>query len=243
MHLRSDLRRRRPTTRSTTRTALALLVLAGAGATLGSSGLTPPLLAEASASGRALDLGAGAQAAGAAVDERAAAAERASRSAERAVLEQEEQRVREARAEDVAAAVAERQRLEAEQAAAAVAAAAAEAARAAEEAARRAALDAAVADPRSVARALAAERGWGEEQFGCLDDLWTRESGWKHTADNPTSSAYGIPQALPGAKMASAGADWEANPVTQITWGLGYIAEVYGTPCGAWAKSERVGWY
>ncbi|WP_176819076.1 lytic transglycosylase domain-containing protein [Quadrisphaera sp. DSM 44207] len=133
-------------------------------------------------------------------------------------------------------------------------AAEAEAARQAEEAARqaevaareaehRARVAAAVADPRSVARALAAERGWGRQQFSCLDALWTKESGWEHTADNPTSSAYGIPQSLPGRKMASAGADWETNPITQITWGLGYIADAYGTPCGAWAHSERVDWY
>ena len=70
-----------------------------------------------------------------------------------------------------------------------------------------------------------------------------RESGWNPFADNPTSSAYGIPQALPGSKMASAGADWATNPVTQIRWGLGYIRDRYGSPCGAWAHSEANGWY
>jgi uncharacterized protein YabE (DUF348 family) len=106
--------------------------------------------------------------------------------------------------------------------------------------------DTVVVDPgsaRSAARALAAERGWGESQFTCLDRLWTRESGWRVDADNPSSSAYGIPQALPGSKMASAGADWRTNAVTQIEWGLGYIAGRYGTPCGAWAKSQAAGWY
>ncbi|HYH34650.1 MAG TPA: lytic transglycosylase domain-containing protein, partial [Nocardioides sp.] len=73
--------------------------------------------------------------------------------------------------------------------------------------------------------------------------LYTRESNWTWNADNPTSSAYGIPQALPGEKMASAGADWETNPVTQIRWGLGYIQDRYGSPCGAWAHSESHGWY
>ncbi|MFP3714069.1 ubiquitin-like domain-containing protein [Puerhibacterium sp. TATVAM-FAB25] len=103
-----------------------------------------------------------------------------------------------------------------------------------------------VVDPgsaRSAARALAAERGWGDTQFVCLDKLWTKESGWRVDADNPSSSAYGIPQALPGSKMASAGADWRTNAVTQIEWGLGYIAGRYGTPCGAWAKSQAAGWY
>jgi hypothetical protein len=104
-------------------------------------------------------------------------------------------------------------------------------------------------DPRSVGKILAAERGWGATQFNCLNLLWNRESQWNYKAANPTSSAYGIPQALaapggaPGSKMASAGADWRTNPVTQIKWGLGYIADRYGTPCGAWGHSESVGWY
>lgn len=98
-------------------------------------------------------------------------------------------------------------------------------------------------DPRSVARALISDFGWSSDQFGCLDSLWTRESGWNIHADNPSSSAYGIPQALPGSKMASAGADWQNNPVTQITWGLGYIQDRYGSPCGAWGHSESHGWY
>ena len=85
-------------------------------------------------------------------------------------------------------------------------------------------------------------RGWGEDQFGCLVALFNRESGWNVYAANP-SGAYGIPQALPGSKMASAGADWATNPATQISWGLGYIAARYGTPCGAWAHSQSAGWY
>jgi len=101
----------------------------------------------------------------------------------------------------------------------------------------------ALRDPRSVARELVAARGWGAGQFSCLDSLWTKESGWKLHADNPTSSAFGIPQALPGSKMASAGSDWRTNPVTQIRWGLGYIAGSYGTPCAAWAHSRAYNWY
>ena len=96
---------------------------------------------------------------------------------------------------------------------------------------------------RSVGKLLAAERGWGNTQFSCLNSLWDRESHWNYRADNPSSSAYGIPQALPGSKMASAGSDWRTNPVTQIKWGLYYIADHYGTPCSAWAHSESVGWY
>ena len=98
-------------------------------------------------------------------------------------------------------------------------------------------------DPRDIARALLPEFGFSSDQFGCLDSLYMRESGWNPTADNPTSSAYGIPQALPGSKMASAGADWATNPVTQIRWGLGYIQDRYGSPCSAWGHSQSVGWY
>ena len=99
------------------------------------------------------------------------------------------------------------------------------------------------ADPRDIARALLAEFGFTADQFSCLDSLYTRESNWNVYADNPFSSAYGIPQALPGSKMASAGSDWATNPVTQIRWGLGYIEDRYGSPCGAWAHSESNGWY
>jgi hypothetical protein len=70
--------------------------------------------------------------------------------------------------------------------------------------------------------------------FGCLKDMWDRESGWRYDAEN-ASGAFGIPQALPGSKMASAGADWQTNPATQIKWGLGYIKAIYGDPCKAWA--------
>lgn len=98
-------------------------------------------------------------------------------------------------------------------------------------------------DPRDIAQALMPQFGFGSDQFGCLDSLWTRESNWDPVAHNPSSGAHGIPQSLPGSKMASVGPDWETNPVTQITWGLGYIQDRYGSPCSAWAHSESVGWY
>jgi len=79
-------------------------------------------------------------------------------------------------------------------------------------------------------------------QWGCLLDLWNRESGWIYDAEN-ASGAYGIPQALPGDKMASAGADWQTDPTTQIKWGLGYISQVYGTPCAAWNFELANGYY
>jgi len=85
--------------------------------------------------------------------------------------------------------------------------------------------------------------GWGQSEFNCLVSLWNKESGWRVNANNPSSGAYGIPQALPGSKMASAGADWQTNPGTQIKWGLGYISSRYGTPCGAWGHSQASNWY
>jgi len=99
-------------------------------------------------------------------------------------------------------------------------------------------------DPRRVAASIAATRyGWGSGEVGCLDALWTRESGWDATAANPSTGAYGIPQALPGSKMSVFGADWRTNPVTQIEWGLDYIGDVYGSPCGAWTAFRAKGWY
>jgi len=86
----------------------------------------------------------------------------------------------------------------------------------------------------SIAYNMLASFGFAKSQFGCLNDIWTRESGWRYNAYNP-SGAYGIPQALPGSKMASAGPNWQTDPTTQIKWGLGYIKGRYGTPCNAWA--------
>lgn len=96
---------------------------------------------------------------------------------------------------------------------------------------------------RADAEALMPSFGFSvSSQFGCLDNLWSRESGWSTTAENP-SGAYGIPQALPGSKMASAGADWQTDDKTQIRWGLGYIKDRYSTPCGAWAYWQANGSY
>lgn len=96
---------------------------------------------------------------------------------------------------------------------------------------------------RALGYRLMIEFGFPEDQWAYLDALWQRESGWNHLADNPTSSAYGIPQSLPGTKMAVVGSDWRTNPETQINWGLAYIGARYGTPQKAWAHSEAVGWY
>lgn len=93
-----------------------------------------------------------------------------------------------------------------------------------------------------IGESMAAARGWTGQQWYCLYQLWQKESKWSTVAGNP-SGAYGIPQALPGSKMASSGADWRTNPRTQIAWGFGYISGRYGTPCSAWQSSQTKGWY
>ncbi|NRQ39631.1 transglycosylase SLT domain-containing protein [Nonomuraea sp. NN258] len=95
---------------------------------------------------------------------------------------------------------------------------------------------------KSIAKPMVAKRGWNIKQFRCLERLWTRESGWNHRAGN-RSGAYGIPQALPGRKMAASGRDWRTNPRTQIAWGLSYIKKRYGSPCRAWAHFQSHHWY
>jgi hypothetical protein len=94
----------------------------------------------------------------------------------------------------------------------------------------------------AIAYGLLSSYGFSTSQWTCLDDLWTEESDWNPEAEN-ASGAYGIPQALPGSKMASAGPDWETDATTQIKWGLGYIKSIYATPCGAWDHEEADGWY
>ena len=96
--------------------------------------------------------------------------------------------------------------------------------------------------PQQIAEAMLGSFGWTSGQFACLDPLWAEESGWSVTAENP-SGAYGIPQALPGAKMASAGPDWQTNAATQIEWGLEYIKGTYGSPCAALGHEQATGWY
>ena len=96
---------------------------------------------------------------------------------------------------------------------------------------------------KAIASNLVADRGWGDGQYNCLVVLWDYESSWNVHATNPSTGAYGIPQALPGSKMSTAGPDWQNNATTQIKWGLSCIAERYGTPCGAWSFWQANGWY
>ena len=130
--------------------------------------------------------------------------------------------------------------------------AAAEKAAAEKAAAEKAAAEKAAAEPKGGTRAQNKELGrhlaqqlygWGADQFACYDNIIMRESLWDQHADNPTSSAYGIPQALPGKRMAAEGADWKTNPATQIKWGLKYVKDRYGTPCKAWSFKRAKGWY
>jgi hypothetical protein len=97
--------------------------------------------------------------------------------------------------------------------------------------------------PQQIAQTLLASHGWSSDQWTYLYDLWQRESSWDPSATNPSSGAYGIPQALPASLMASAGPDWQTNPATQIKWGLDYIAQRYGSPAAAWAHEQANGWY
>lgn len=96
---------------------------------------------------------------------------------------------------------------------------------------------------KAYAQSKVLSNGWAAKEFTCLDFLWEKESNWNPSATNPSSGAYGIPQALPGYKMVSAGADWQTNPLTQINWGLSYIIDRYATPCAAWSHSQATDWY
>ena len=99
------------------------------------------------------------------------------------------------------------------------------------------------AGAKAYAEAALASFGWGAGELGCLETLWHKESEWDLNATNPSSGAYGIPQALPGNKMAAAGADWQTNVQTQVDWGLGYIESRYGSPCSALNFHLANNWY
>jgi len=99
-------------------------------------------------------------------------------------------------------------------------------------------------DPREIARHILKNKyNYGDDQYSCFNYIIMRESVWKIDATNPSSGAYGIPQALPGSKMASAGSDWRTNPATQIIWAIGYMKDRYGSPCSAKTFKAANGWY
>jgi len=97
--------------------------------------------------------------------------------------------------------------------------------------------------PLQIAHTIATQEGLNQQQWVCLDQLWQQESKFQTNARNRRSGAFGIPQALPASRMASAGADWRTNPATQIKWGLSYLRVRYGTACNAWAHWKRDRWY
>jgi len=98
--------------------------------------------------------------------------------------------------------------------------------------------------PRQIAWRMLRKKHWSPDyQYPYLNRLWKHESGWNKHAENPYSGAYGIPQAVPGSKMASAGPNWRDNARTQIRWGLRYIRARYNSPRRAWRHEQADGWY
>ncbi|MFJ6747020.1 transglycosylase SLT domain-containing protein [Streptomyces sp. NPDC091266] len=95
-----------------------------------------------------------------------------------------------------------------------------------------------IADTQAIARQM-----MPGDQFQCFSNIVDHESGWNYQASNASSGAYGLVQALPGSKMSSAGSDWQTNPATQIKWGLNYMNDRYGSPCGAWSFWQANSWY
>ena len=107
----------------------------------------------------------------------------------------------------------------------------------------RGAVTGSVAEYQAYARQRCYDYGWSDADVNALINLWTKESGWQVTNRNRSSGAYGIPQALPASKMASAGSDYLTNYKTQINWGLSYIKSRYGSPSNAWSSFRSKGWY
>jgi phage protein D len=176
--------------------------------------------------------------------ERAAAKARANREAARAKLAAEKQAAKRAKSlgEQTKAIAAQHAKIRAELAAAAKKAAEEKAARARALANRG--YEPGVTDPKEIARQILKNKfGYGSSQFDCFNNIIMRESMWRVNATNPSSGAYGIPQALPGSKMASEGSDWRTNPATQIIWGIKYMKDRYGSPCSAWSFKAAHGWY
>ncbi|MEV7661322.1 hypothetical protein [Paenarthrobacter sp. NPDC089316] len=187
-----------------------------------------------------------------AADEKAAAAKAAADKAAADKAAADKAAADKAAADQAAAAQAAAEKAAADQAAAEKAAAdaaakqAADAAAAAAEAAAAAAAPKAVDDPaaaKAYAASILGSYGWSASEMTALNTLWEKESGWRTTATNASSGAYGIVQSLPAGKMASAGADWQTNYQTQIKWGLNYIKERYGSPSAALAFHLANNWY
>jgi Transglycosylase SLT domain len=190
------------------------------------------------------DAAAGAPAGDRLIPERVAANTRANRELARAKLIAAKQAAKRAKSLglETKAIAAQQAKIKAELAAAAKRAAEEKAAR--ERALRNRGYEPGVTDPKEIARQILQNKfGYGSNQFDCFNNIIMRESKWDINATNPSSGAYGIPQALPGSKMASEGSDWRTNPATQIIWGIKYMKDRYGSPCGAWGFKSSNGWY
>jgi murein DD-endopeptidase MepM/ murein hydrolase activator NlpD len=178
------------------------------------------------------------------LDERTLAKARANRELSRAQVVAAKQAAKRAKSlgKQTKAIAAEHAKIKAEIAAAAKKAAEEKAARARALANRG--YEPGVNDPKEIARQILKNKfGYGSGQFSCFDNIIMRESKWDVNATNPSSGAYGIPQALPGSKMANEGGDWRTNPATQIIWGIKYMKDRYGSPCAAWSFKSSHGWY
>jgi hypothetical protein len=176
--------------------------------------------------------------------ERAAAKARANRAVARAQLVAAKQATKRAKSLGLETkAIAEQQaKIKAELAAAAKKAAEEKAAL--ERAIKNRGYEPGVTDPKEIARQILKNKyGYGSGQFDCFNNIIMRESKWDVNATNPSSGAYGIPQALPGSKMATIASDWRTNPATQIIWGIEYMKDRYGSPCSAWGFKASHGWY
>jgi transglycosylase-like protein with SLT domain len=176
--------------------------------------------------------------------ERAAAKARANREVSRAQLDAAKQATKRAKSLGLETkAIAEQQaKIKAELAAAAKKAAEEKAAL--ERAIKNRGYEPGVTDPKEIARQILKNKyGYGSGQFSCFNNIIMRESKWDVNATNPSSGAYGIPQALPGSKMATIASDWRTNPATQIIWGIEYMKDRYGSPCSAWGFKSSHGWY
>ena len=176
--------------------------------------------------------------------ERAAAKARANRAVARAQLVAAKQAMKRAKSLGLETkAIAEQQaKIKAELAAAAKKAAEEKAAL--KRALKNRGYEPGVTDPKEIARQILKNKyGYGSSQFSCFNNIIMRESMWKINATNSSSGAYGIPQALPGSKMATIASDWRTNPATQIIWGIEYMKDRYGSPCGAWGFKSSHGWY
>ena len=176
--------------------------------------------------------------------ERAAAKARANRAATRARVVAIQHAAKRAKSlgKQSNAIAAQHAKIKAELVAAAKRAAAEKAAR--ERALRNRGYERGVTDPKEIARQILKNKyGYGSSQFDCFNNIIMRESMWRVDATNPSSGAYGIPQALPGSKMATVASDWRTNPATQIIWAIGYMNDRYGSPCAAWSFKAANGWY